>query len=170
MTSNAPRARAAELIALLGLQPHPEGGAYAEVHRSAASVAPSDGRGPRPAATSIYFLLTAQGASRWHRVASDEVWVHLEGAPLRLFQLDAHTRRCEQVLLGPVQEGRRPQHTVPAGQWQAALCDDDSGCDHSLVACIVAPGFQFDDFTLMDPASELAEWWLEAHPALAHLL
>lgn len=166
MTSNAPDARAAELIALLGLQPHPEGGAYAEVHRSASSVAPSDGRGARPALTTIYFLLTHAGASRWHRVLSDEVWVHLEGAPLTLYQLDETTRTLRHQVLGPVQHERRPQYTVPAGQWQAATCEGD----YTLVACTVAPGFQFDDFTLMDPASDLAEWWLEAHPALAHLL
>lgn len=170
MTSNLPNARAAELIALLGLQPHPEGGAYAEVHRSASSVAPSDGRGPRPALTSIHFLLTAHGASRWHRVTSDEVWVHLEGAPLRLYQLDEATRQLEQAVLGPVQQGRQPQQTVPAGRWQAATCDPGHGSDYSLVACIVAPGFQFDDFTLLDPDSELAAWWLDAHPALAHLV
>lgn len=167
MTAHPSHPRVAELIALLGLQPHPEGGAYAEVHRSAASVAPSDGRSARPAMTSIYFLLTGSGASRWHRVRSDETWVHLEGEPLRLFQLDEHTRRLDQCVLGPVQEGRRPQHTVPAGQWQAALCE---GGGHSLVACIVAPGFQFDDFTLLDPAGELAHWWREVHPALAHLV
>lgn len=169
MTSNPPHlpsARAAELIALLGLQPHPEGGAYAEVHRAAASVSPSDGRPPRPAVTSIYFLLTGQGASRWHRVMSDEVWVHLEGAPLRLYQLDGSTRHLEQIVLGPVLQGRRPQHTVPAGQWQAATCEGD----YSLVACIVAPGFQFEDFTLIEPDSELAGWWLDVHPALAHLV
>jgi predicted cupin superfamily sugar epimerase len=166
MTSNLPNARVAELIALLGLQPHPEGGAYAEVHRSASSVAPSDGRGARPALTSIHFLLTANGASRWHRVTSDEVWVHLEGAPLRLYLLDETQHQLEQVVLGPVQQGRRPQHTVPAGRWQAATCEGD----YSLVACIVAPGFQFDDFTLLDPDSELAAWWLDAHSALAHLL
>ena len=54
--------------------PHPEGGHYAEVHRSAAS-------------TSIYFLLAAGEVSRWHRVRSEEIWHFYEGSPLELLQL-----------------------------------------------------------------------------------
>ncbi len=65
--------RAARLIEELGLAPHPEGGWYREVHRSAAAVAPADGRPARAALTTIYFLLPAGSHSRWHRVASDEV-------------------------------------------------------------------------------------------------
>ena len=53
--------RAEQLIRDLELQPHPEGGHYAEVHRSTAS-------------TSIYFLLAAGEMSRWHRVKSEEIW------------------------------------------------------------------------------------------------
>ena len=63
--------RAAELIATLDLRPHPEGGFYREVHRSASQVVPGDGRGARAALTTIYFLLPGDAASRWHRVASD---------------------------------------------------------------------------------------------------
>lgn len=166
MTPHRPNARVAALIDQLGLQPHPEGGAYAEVHRAAASVLPGDGRTPRPALTSIYFLLTGHEASRWHRVRSDEVWVHLEGAPLRLYQLDEATRDLRQITLGPVGVEHQPQHTVSAGQWQAAICEGD----YTLVACVVAPGFVFEDFMLFAPDGELAAWWLEAHPALAHLV
>ena len=73
--------RVRQLIETLELQPHPEGGWYREVFRSTAHVTPADGRPARSAMTSIYFLLEAGQHSRWHRVVSDEVWVHLEGTP-----------------------------------------------------------------------------------------
>lgn len=108
-----PRAR--QLIDTLGLLPHPEGGHYAEVHRSAQPVATGDDRGTRDALTAIYFLLPAGAVSRWHRVRSDEAWVHLEGAPIRLHQCDQVTRRCWTTPLGPVDGHQRPQATVAAG-------------------------------------------------------
>ena len=76
--------RAAELITRLQLEPHPEGGYYREIFRSSGLVSPADGRGPRAALTTIYFLLPAGIVSRWHRVASDEVWHLYEGGPLEV--------------------------------------------------------------------------------------
>ena len=73
--------RADQLIELLGLQPHPEGGHYSEVFRSALAVEPPDGRGRRPAVTTIYFLLRAGEHSALHRVLSDEIWHFYEGEP-----------------------------------------------------------------------------------------
>jgi uncharacterized protein len=128
--------RAAELALRLHLRPHPEGGFYAEVHRSAATVDALDGRPRRAALTSIYFLLPAGVISRWHRVL----------------------RRG-----GPVSAHTSPQHTVPAGVWQAAR----SSGEHSLAACIVAPGFDFADFALMAADDPLRAWLTRHHPALA---
>jgi uncharacterized protein len=155
--------RAAELIARLRLVPHPEGGHYAEVHRAGTAVDPLDGRQRRAAMTSIHFLLCAGEKSRWHRVASDEVWCHLEGAPIELHVLDllAHTPRS--LLLGAVAEGMVPQHAVHANQWQAA----HSSGDYSLAACMVAPGFEFADFELMSINDPLRAWLSRHHPALA---
>src|SRR5262252_10916223 len=79
--------RAAELIAELGLQPHPEGGFYRQIFRSSAQVTPMDGRDPRAALTTIYFVLPEGSFSRWHQVASDEVWHLYEGGPLELLEL-----------------------------------------------------------------------------------
>ena len=81
--------RAAELIAALDLRPHPEGGFYRQIFRSAMQVSPMDGRSPRAALTTIYFLLTEGSFSRWHQVASDEVWHLYEGGPLELLELGA---------------------------------------------------------------------------------
>ncbi len=132
------------LITSLGLKAHPEGGYYREVYRSPASVKPSDGRQPRPALTTIYFLLTYGQFSRWHRVQSDEVWHFYEGAPLDLWLTSPQIDRVEQHRLGPADASQQPVLVVPAGWWQAAR---SSGA-YTLTGCTVGPGFDFQDFAL----------------------
>ena len=155
--------RAAALVERLQLRPHPEGGFYAEVHRSTAAVDPLDGRPRRAALTSIYFLLPGGALSRWHRVLSDEVWCHLEGAPIELHLLDGAERRLHTRRLGPVTADAAPLHTVPSGVWQAAR----SSGDYSLAACMVAPGFDFVDFALMSDDDPLRAWLAAQHPSLS---
>ncbi len=146
--------RADELIASLGLQPHPEGGYFREVLRSDSRVLASDGR-ERSALTSIHFLLRDGEISRWHRVQSDELWVWLEGAPLAL-HLARETGASWEGETRVLHADAR-QVCVPAGVWQAARPLGD----YTLVACAVAPGFEFTDFRLIAPgdaeAAALAE-------------
>jgi predicted cupin superfamily sugar epimerase len=156
-------ARAAELIERLHLRPHPEGGYYAEVHRSSSAVDPLDGRARRAALTSIYFLLPEGAISQWHRVRSDEVWCHLEGAPIELHVLDDTARTVRSTRLAVVSQQALPQWVVDAGLWQAAR----STGDYSLAACMVAPGFDFTDFTLMAADDPLRRWLASEHPALS---
>src|SRR5688500_14618766 len=99
--------RAEQLIRDLGLQPHPEGGHYAEVHRS-------------PAVTTIYFLLAGDEKSRWHRIASEEIWHYYEGAALELLQLSPDGTELDRMVLGPWSGRQQPVHIVPANHWQAA--------------------------------------------------
>lgn len=139
--------RAAALITLLDLSPHPEGGYFREVYRSASTVQPADGRTDRPALTTIYFLLAAGDVSRWHRVASDEVWHYYEGDALDLLVADEHLDSVSRRVLGPVGTDASPVHVVPAGRWQAAR----SVGAFTLVGCTVGPGFDFADFELIDP-------------------
>lgn len=168
--------RARQLIETLNLQPHPEGGWFREIFRSAAQVMPADGREARQALTTIYFLLEAHQHSRWHRVLSDEVWIYLEGAPLALWTSDAALRTPPAHLrLGPVDtHGTRPQHTVAAGQWQAARPiighDTPADLDFTLVSCTVGPGFDFDDFSFMSPDGDEAALVRHHWPALAALI
>ena len=136
--------RAVALIRDLALAPHPEGGFYREIWRSTQRVEPADGRGSRSAITEIYFLLPAGAVSRWHRVASDEIWHHLEGAPLELLIAPPDKSRVERFELGPLGPDQEPVHAVPAGFWQMAR----SLGDYSLVACTVGPGFEFADFEM----------------------
>jgi uncharacterized protein len=137
--------RAGELISSLGLVPHPEGGHFREVYRSASGVRPDDGRPVRSALTTIFFLLARGEVSRWHRVASDEAWHHYEGAPLELFTADREFGEVTRRVLGPVGTGAGPVHVVPAGAWQAAR----SLGAYTLVGCTVGPGFDFADFEML---------------------
>ncbi|MEL6773187.1 MAG: cupin domain-containing protein [Pseudomonadota bacterium] len=132
---------ARDLIAALGLKPHPEGGWYTETWRSTAA---DGGRSP---GTAIYFLLDAGEFSHWHRVDADETWHWYAGGPLSL-SLSPNGHDAEAHVLGPeILAGQRPQITVPAGWWQAAT----SLGAYTLVGCTVAPGFEFEGFELAPP-------------------
>ncbi len=155
--------RVAELIETLSLMPHPEGGFYREIWRGGLGVEPADGRGGRPALTSIYFLLPSGAISRWHRVCSDEVWHHYEGAPLELLVVPPDDLRLERYRLGPLVEGQEPVRTVPATWWQAAR----SLGAYTLVGCTVGPGFEFSDFELLGDQRQLAEELCAALPEAA---
>jgi predicted cupin superfamily sugar epimerase len=158
--------RAAELVLQLGLVAHPEGGYFGELYRSAITVNPVDGRGVRPALTTIYFLLPAGTVSRWHRVQSDEVWHFYEGAPLDLWMASPAGDRADRYHLGRLGGGQRPVHTVPAGWWQAAR----SAGAYTLAGCTVGPGFDFSDFTLAADVPSAAAGLRAVNPELAGLL
>ena len=155
--------RASRLIEQLGLVPHPEGGRFGEVYRSPARVQPADGRADRSALTTIYFLLVSGEVSRWHRVASDEVWHYYEGDPLELWSADAGFNEVARRVLGRVDDGTRPVHVIVPGQWQAARTTGS----YTLVGCTVGPGFDFSDFEMIDQASDAAEAVRRRHPELA---
>jgi len=144
--------RAADLIARLGMTPHPEGGHFCEVFRSSNTVVPADARPARPAVTTIYFLLQSAEHSALHRVLSDEIWHFYEGDPLDLVWWDRTTGALERHRLGPVAgDSTRPVAVVPAGWWQAARTTGS----YTLVGCSVGPGFDYADFAMMrdDPAA-----------------
>jgi hypothetical protein len=137
--------RVKELIALLALAPHPEGGYFSQVHKSQLLVTPTDGRPDRSALTIIYFLLDEGSVSRWHQVLSDEAWHYYEGSPLELFMAPPKGGAAYSITLGPLSEDSKQLHVVPAGWWQAARPRGP----YSLVGCSVGPGFEFADFTLL---------------------
>ena len=159
--------RAVELIATLEMRPHPEGGFYREIFRSPSQVTPADERGPRAALTTIYFLLPQGSVSRWHRVASDEVWHLYEGGPIELLELGASGRDLVRHRLGPVGgDNSAPVCTIRAGTWQAARPLGD----YALVGCTVGPGFDYADFRLLADEPEPAAVVRGAWPDVAELI
>ena len=133
----------------LDLLPHPEGGWYRQTWSAEPGFEPAGYPGRRAAATAIYFLLPRGAQSCWHAVRSDELWLWHAGGPLILLLAgtgDWPGTEPDKVTLGPdLAAGQRPQHLVPGGQWQAAR---SAGTHEVLVTCVVAPGFDFADFTV----------------------
>jgi uncharacterized protein len=159
--------RVTELIAALDLQPHPEGGFYRQMFRSEVQVTPLDRRGLRAALTTIYFLLPKGSFSRWHQVASDEVWHLYEGGPLELLELGASEESVVRHRLGPVGSGSdAPVCTIGAGIWQAARPLGD----YAFVGCTVGPGFDWADFRLLADDHVRAAAVRAALPDLAMLI
>ena len=133
-----------EVIRLLGLAPHPEGGFYRETFRAAAP------DGARAASTAIYYLLREGDVSAWHRTDADEIWHHYAGGPLEL-RLSADGRESTSVRIGAdLAAGERPQGVVPAGVWQSARPLGG----WALAGCTVAPGFEFAGFEMAPPGWE----------------
>ena len=132
-----------DIIAKLGLQPHPEGGWYREVWVDAQTIA-----GGRALGTSILFLLKEGERSHWHRVDATEIWHFHAGAPLVLsVAADAAGPVVEHRLGADVLAGDLPQAIVPVWNWQAAR----SVGAWTLVGCTVTPGFRFEGFELAAP-------------------
>lgn len=130
---------AAEIVQLLGLQPHPEGGHFRETFRD---MKQADGRA---ASTLIYFLLAKGERSHWHRVDATEVWHYYAGAPLQLHYAASDKTPPSSITLGKdLVAGEHPQFVIPQGNWQAA----ETLGEWTLVGCTVAPGFEFSGFDL----------------------
>ncbi len=129
------------LIEKLELLPHPEGGFYKETYRSNETIA----SGNRQLMTSIYFLLTSNNVSKFHRIKSDELWFFHTGSPLIVHVLDenGHT---ENLIGLDLQKGELPQFMVPKNTIFGSSVRGKNS--YSLVSCVVAPGFDFADFEL----------------------
>lgn len=140
---------AEQVIQALGLERHPEGGAFRETFRDAQA----DVEG-RPRSTAIYYLLKAGERSHWHRVDAAEVWHHYAGAPLTL-RVSPDGGAVETHELGDdLAAGQRPQAVVPAGAWQSA----ESRGDWTLAGCTVAPAFEFARFELAPDGWTPGDW------------
>jgi hypothetical protein len=177
-------ASAEDIIRLLSLDPHPEGGHYVELFRAPLTVASTAHGGVRSASTAIYFLLKEGELSALHRVRSDEVWHHYAGDAIELhaFDLDGNPQRVPKPsrdashaakLAGSARDraehtlvrlgrdliaGERPVAVIPAGVWQAARVASAPAprCGYALCGCTVAPGFDFADFELPSREEMLA--------------
>lgn len=154
-----------------GMQPHPEGGYYAETYRSAETIPqsglPSRFAGDRSFGTAIYFLLENHHVSALHRIQSDEVWHFYAGGPLEVFVIEPTTGQLSVIRLGSnPDQGEVFQAVVPAGSWFGSK--PAVGTEYSLVGCTVAPGFDFADFEMAKQEEMLQQF--PQHRAVIEIL
>ncbi|MGB0175807.1 MAG: cupin domain-containing protein [Owenweeksia sp.] len=138
----------------LGLEPHPEGGFFRETYRSSETIShtalPDRFAGDRTYSTAIYFLLTAENFSAFHRIQSDETWHFYKGQGLTVCIIHPDGKYKEIHLGQNPEKGEVFQATVPAGVWFGSKLTQLKGW--CLVGCTVAPGFDFADFEMADRA------------------
>ncbi len=158
---------AQQVVELLGLQPHPEGGYYSETYRSKTIFEHGDVfPATRNHSTAIYYLLENTDFSTFHRIKSDELWHHYLGQSF-LISVIHEDGRFEEILLGKnLQHGEKLQAMVPAGAWFASELKTKAG--FGLVGCTVAPGFDFQDFEIAK-RDELIELYPELAQTISRL-
>ncbi|MFK9093651.1 cupin domain-containing protein [Bacillus salipaludis] len=138
------------LISNLGLVPHPEGGYYKSTYQSTERISDKElsvtFEGERRLYTSIYFLLTSDDVSHFHRLKSDELWYFHGGSPLTVHVIHENGE-YEEIKLGMnLENGEIPQALVPKNSiFGSSVNGKDT---FSLVGCMVSPGFEFQDFEL----------------------
>jgi predicted cupin superfamily sugar epimerase len=156
-----------EIIEHFQLEPHPEGGYFRELYRSKGIILKSaldpSFSGDRNHSTSIYFLLTSDNFSAFHKVKQDESWHFYQGDAIELHMISPKGEHSKIVIGHDYRNGQVPQFIVPGGYWFAAKVMKPNS--FAFVGCGVAPGFDFDDFALAK-RDEL----LKAHPHLDNLI
>lgn len=138
-----------QIIEELRLEKHPEGGYYREMYRNSKLIDNSclpEHDGARNVSTAIYFLLSKESFSAFHKVIQDESWFFHLGDPIDLTILSPSGEHSIIKIGNDILAGESPQFTVPGNHWFGAVSNGDLG--YSLVSCTVAPGFEFNDFTL----------------------
>ncbi|NMH86410.1 cupin domain-containing protein [Flavivirga algicola] len=139
-----------KIVDQLELLPHPEGGYFKEVYRSGGTINEEnlgeDFSGQRNYATSIYFLLTSESFSAFHRIKQDEIWHFYKGAPIKIHIISNDGTYSFAIIGNEIESGQTPQFVVKAKDWFAAEVIGKGA--YALVGCTVSPGFDFNDFEL----------------------
>lgn len=138
------------IIQKLELLPHPEGGFYKQTYKSVGEIKEDslgeEYHGKRNFSTCIYFLLTSENFSAFHRIKQDEIWHFYDGSPIRLHMISKSGIHTVQHIGSDLENGELPQFVVPGGNWFASEVIRENS--YSLVGCTVSPGFTFEDFEL----------------------
>ena len=161
---------AKEIINHFSLTEHPEGGYFKETYRSIGEISSlnlsNDFEGNRNYSTSIYFLLTSEKFSAFHKINQDEIWHFYTGTTLKLHQISPEGKYSFVIIGNDFKNGEIPQYTVPAHYYFAAeVMQEDS---FSFVGCTVSPGFDFRDFVL--PSREELSKEFPKHTAIIKAL
>ena len=120
-----------EIIEKLKMIPHPEGGYFIESYRDAN-------------VSLIYYLLTKNEKSHWHRLTKNEILHFYNGDPLKLL-ISKDGKNIEEIILNnKINNDQIFHYIVKAGTWFSM----ESQGEYSLIGCTVAPSFDYDDFEL----------------------
>lgn len=145
---------------------HPEGGYFKETFRAdektRADHLPDRYCTQRCVSTSIYFLLTTESVSNFHRLNSDEIWHFHTGGTSRIHMISPEGVYSHKDIGSSLEEGQQFQVVIPRHSWFAA---EVISRDFILVGCTVAPGFEFEDFELAQRSTLSKE-----QPALSSLI
>lgn len=157
---------ATQLIEKYHLEKHPEGGYFRQTYCDSTVI--KVGEKTRNLATSIYFLLRGEEQSALHCIKNAaETWYYHAGSPIVITIINPVTKKVEQTTIGSPADGFEPQFTVPANQWFGAECLDKN--KYSFCGCVVTPGFDYDDFSLMTK-DQLLELLPDASQAILNLI
>ncbi len=152
--------RVDEIVSTLEMQPHPEGGFYKETYRSEEIIPKGSLQtvfsGDRNCATAIYFLLTSDNFSAFHKIRQDEVWHHYEGETIAVHVINTAGKYTRHLVGKDLERGAFPQLVVKAGDWFASSVVAEKG--YALVGCTVAPGFDFEDFELAERTNLIQQY------------
>ncbi|WP_417799872.1 cupin domain-containing protein [Tenacibaculum sp.] len=139
-----------QLIKKFDLTEHPEGGFYKETYRSNGIIKNehlnSNFVGDRNYSTCIYFLLTSEKFSAFHKINQDEIWHFYKGSTLKLHMISPEGNYSFVLIGNDFANDEFPQFVVPAGYWFAAEVNKENS--YAFTGCTVAPGFDFNDFVL----------------------
>lgn len=151
---------AEKIIQRLELEPHPEGGYFKETYRSEGKISqnhlPDVFDGDRNLSTCIYFLLTSETFSAFHKINQDEFWHFYKGSAIQLFMISEEGKLSEVIIGNNLENGEVPQFVVPKNYWFAARIIQPES--YALVGCTVSPGFDFRDFILPSRAELLEKF------------
>jgi predicted cupin superfamily sugar epimerase len=143
--------RIKDIVEILDLEPHPEGGYYKETYRSEGVINKSalgeSYSGNRNYSTCIYFLLTSDNFSAFHRIIQDEIWHFYKGTTITLHTISPEGKYQKIYIGDELSRGEVPQYVVPGGYWFAAEIEEKN--TYALVGCTVSPGFSFEDFEMI---------------------
>lgn len=151
---------AEKIIKKLSLLAHPEGGFFKETYRSQGVISEenlgSEFEGPRNYSTCIYFLLTSEAFSAFHRIKQDEFWHFYKGSPIKLHIISENGTYKNVIIGNNLEKDEVPQFVVKANYWFAAEVIEAN--NYSLLGCTVSPGFDFKDFELAERDALLAQF------------
>lgn len=162
-----------EVIALLNLEGHFEGGYFRQTFKADHREKVLTERGKRTSMTAIYYMLSTDNSiDHFHTKHSDGIEFYHMGAPITYHMIHPDGR-YEKVVVGPdIKNGQQLQLAVAGGTYKAAELtpteNTSADYDFGLVSEAVAPGWEPEDMIEVS-AGELLEKFPEHSEVIQRL-